>query len=149
MTYTITEKLVTSSHPLVAAGWSASQEDGDGPRSCLWDGQTEAPGVPEESGCSDTLLWHMLPYLTWPDQPPPTKSKFSSNYSHLPSPILHSIPILFFSTCANGVKKKTERKDIPHNVVWAVMRHKGAKELFCSDEGQMLKTWDAPHFPRQ
>ena len=27
-------------------------------------GSTEAPGVPAESGCSDALLWHMLPYLT-------------------------------------------------------------------------------------
>ena len=28
------------------------------------DGQTAAPGVPAESGCSDALLWRMLPYLT-------------------------------------------------------------------------------------
>ena len=27
-------------------------------------GQTEAPGVPAESGCSDVLLRRMLPYLT-------------------------------------------------------------------------------------
>ena len=27
-------------------------------------GQTEAPGVPAESGHSDALLWRMLPYLT-------------------------------------------------------------------------------------
>ena len=39
------------------------QGDGDGPGICLGDGQTEAPGVPVESGCSDELLWCMLPYL--------------------------------------------------------------------------------------
>ena len=36
--------------------WLASQGDGDG--------QTEAPGVPSESGCSDALLWRILPHLT-------------------------------------------------------------------------------------
>jgi len=40
--------------------------DGDGPGICLGDGQMEAPGVLAESGRSDVLLWHMLPYLTCP-----------------------------------------------------------------------------------
>ena len=35
-------------------------------RRLLGDGQTEPPGVPAESGCSDALLRRMLPYLTWP-----------------------------------------------------------------------------------
>ena len=52
---------------VVAARWSASQGDGDGPRICLGDGQTEAPGVLSESGGSDALLWRILPYLTSPD----------------------------------------------------------------------------------
>jgi len=47
---------------VVAAGWSASQGSGDRPGICLGDGQTEAPGVPAESGRSDALLWRMLPY---------------------------------------------------------------------------------------
>ena len=38
--------------------------DGDGPGICLGDGQTQAPGVPAESGRSDALLQRMLPYLT-------------------------------------------------------------------------------------
>ena len=49
---------------MVAADWSASQEDGDGPGICLEDGQMEAPGVPVASGCSDALLRRMLIYLT-------------------------------------------------------------------------------------
>ena len=52
---------------MVAAGRSASQGDGDGPGICLRDGQTEAPGVPTESGHSDELLQHMLLYPTCPD----------------------------------------------------------------------------------
>ena len=40
------------------------KEMGDGPGICLGDGQTEAPGVPAESGRRDALLWRMLPYLT-------------------------------------------------------------------------------------
>ena len=40
------------------------KEMGMGPGICLGDGQTEAPGVPVESGHSDVLLWRMLPYLT-------------------------------------------------------------------------------------
>ena len=35
-----------------------------GPGICLGDGQSEALGVPAESGHSDTLLRRMLPYLT-------------------------------------------------------------------------------------
>ena len=50
---------------VVAAGWSASQGDGDGPGIYLGDGQTEAPGVLVESGHSEALLWHILPYLSW------------------------------------------------------------------------------------
>ena len=53
---------------VVAAGWSASQGDGDGPGICLGDGQTEAPGVLAESGHSGALLWRILPYLTWPNR---------------------------------------------------------------------------------
>ena len=49
---------------VVAAGLSASQGDGDGPDIGLGDGQTEAPGVPAESGRSDALLRRMLPFLT-------------------------------------------------------------------------------------
>ena len=45
---------------VVAAGLSASQGDGDS--------QTEAPGVPAESGRCDPLLRRMLPYLICPDQ---------------------------------------------------------------------------------
>ena len=37
-----------------------SLSDGDEPGICLGDGQMEAPGVPVESGRSDTL-WRMLP----------------------------------------------------------------------------------------
>ena len=37
-------------------GWPMHLPEGDG--------QTEAPGVPAENGCSDALLWRMLPYLT-------------------------------------------------------------------------------------
>ena len=39
-------------------------EMGMGQASAWGDGQTEAPGVLAESGRSDALLWHMLPYLT-------------------------------------------------------------------------------------
>ena len=38
----------------------------DGQGICLGNGQTEAPGDPAESGCSDALLRCMLPYLSWP-----------------------------------------------------------------------------------
>ena len=55
---------------MVAAGWWASQRDGDGSGICLGDGWTEAPGVPAESVSSDTLLRRMLPYLTWPGRHP-------------------------------------------------------------------------------
>ena len=43
------------------------KEMGMGLASAYGDGQTEAPGVPVESGRSDALFWHMLPYLTCPD----------------------------------------------------------------------------------
>ena len=49
---------------VVAAGLLAFQGDGDGLGICLGDGQTEAPGVQAESGCSDVLLQHPLQYLT-------------------------------------------------------------------------------------
>ena len=39
------------------------KEMGDGPGIYLEDDQTEAPGVPAESGRSDALLRCMLPYL--------------------------------------------------------------------------------------
>ena len=39
-----------------------------GQTTALGGGQTEAPGVPAESGRSNVLLWCMLPYLTYPDQ---------------------------------------------------------------------------------
>ena len=48
---------------MVAAGCTASQGDEDEPGICLADGQTEASVVLVESGHSDTLLRHMLPYL--------------------------------------------------------------------------------------
>ena len=50
---------------VVAACQLASQGDGEGRGICMGDGQTEAPGVSAESGRSDALLQHMLPYLTW------------------------------------------------------------------------------------
>ena len=53
---------------VAAAGWFASQGDGDGPGICLGDVQTESTGVLVESGRSDALLRCMLPYQTWPDQ---------------------------------------------------------------------------------
>ena len=40
------------------------KEMGMGQGICLWDGQTEALGVPAQSGCSDALLRCMLPYQT-------------------------------------------------------------------------------------
>ena len=49
---------------MVAAGESASQGDGDGLGICLGGGQTEAPGVPAESGRSDALLQRLLPDVT-------------------------------------------------------------------------------------
>ena len=50
---------------VVAAGSSASQEDGAGPGICLGDGQSDAPGVSAGSGRSVALLRCMLPYMTW------------------------------------------------------------------------------------
>ena len=50
--------------PRGCTGCTASKGDGDGPGICLGDGQTEAPGVPAESGRSDALLQSRLPYLT-------------------------------------------------------------------------------------
>jgi len=50
--------------PRGCTGCTASKGDGDGPGICLGDGQTEAPGVPAESGRSDALLQYRLPYLT-------------------------------------------------------------------------------------
>ena len=44
---------------VVATGCSASQGDGEGPDIYLGDAQTEAPGVPVESG-RDALLQRML-----------------------------------------------------------------------------------------
>ena len=49
---------------VVAASRSASQGDGDGPGSCLGDGQMGAHGVPAESGRNNALLWRILPKFT-------------------------------------------------------------------------------------
>ena len=40
------------------------KEIGMGQASTGENGQTEAPGVPAESGRSESLLWRILPYLT-------------------------------------------------------------------------------------
>ena len=47
---------------MAAAGLSASHGDGDGSGICLGNDQTEASGVPAESGRSGVLLRRMLPH---------------------------------------------------------------------------------------
>ena len=86
---------------VVATGWSASQEDGNGPGIYLGDGQTEAPGVPAESRRSDALLWCMLPYLTWHYCP----FNWRSMMSHLKLSLLSNYLVLSFKITSSGIFK--------------------------------------------